>query len=584
MTITKGQLRRLTDDGSWERGVGYFRQGRVRSLLRDGDRIDATVSGTRDYRVVLRLKNGKLDGECSCPMGEDGVFCKHCVAVGLTYLDAGAEGDEQAARVRPAGRRSKPARRVPTAEDLRAYLSRQEKPALVETIIEQARRDEDLLHRLSMKAALFSPDGPDLAVLRAAIDKALSVDGYVDYHSVSALARGVLEIAGSLAELLDAGHAAEAIELTEYALRGTESVAVDGPDGWMDEVFERLWELHHAACVAARPDPGALARHLFEWGAESGHYALTGAAQIYADVLGAEGMAVYRKLAEAEWAKVSAIGPGGEHGPYEDGGYEIASIMESLALADGDLDAYVAVKSRDLSSPWVYLEIAEAYRTARKWDKVAEWARRGLEAFPKSPDPRLRELLANEYHRRRRHDEAMELVWADFADRADLGGYRRLKSHADRAGQWPQWRKRALEHVHKSIGQARKQARRDRSSWAWGTDHSLLVEIYLWEGDAQSAWDEARVGGCSEGLWTQLARRREKDHPEDALSVYLRRVEPIVERTHRSAYREAVGLLRKIRRLMKRLGRQDEFAEIVDGLRTKYKRKRSFIAMLEALS
>lgn len=87
MKISKTEIRKLTDSRSWQRGVNYYEQGNVLSLFQDEGTVIAKVSGTRDYKVKLWTENGELDGSCTCPMGDTGVFCKHCVAVGLTYLE-----------------------------------------------------------------------------------------------------------------------------------------------------------------------------------------------------------------------------------------------------------------------------------------------------------------------------------------------------------------------------------------------------------------------------------------------------------------------------------------------------------------
>ncbi len=88
--------------------------------------------------------------------------------------------------------------------------------------------------------------------------------------------------------------------------------------------------------------------------------------------------------------------------------YRITSIMEALARANGDVESLVAIKSRDLSSAYSFLKIAEIYREAGQHDRALEWAERGALAFPDKTDSRLREFLAEEYHRRHRHAEAME--------------------------------------------------------------------------------------------------------------------------------------------------------------------------------
>jgi uncharacterized Zn finger protein len=99
--------------------------------------------------------------------------------------------------------------------------------------------------------------------------------------------------------------------------------------------------------------------------------------------------------------------------------------------------------------------------------------------------------------------------------------------------------------------------------------------------DVEDAWREAKEGGCSDWLWLDLAARREGDHPEDSISVYQERIEPLVNQTNNKAYRRAYELLLKVRTLMRRLDRQAEFDEYVELLRLEYKRKRNFMKLLD---
>jgi uncharacterized Zn finger protein len=261
--------------------------------------------------------------------------------------------------------------------------------------------------------------------------------------------------------------------------------------------------------------------------------------------------------------------------------FRITQIMEMLARQTGDVEAVVAVKRRDLSSAYAYLQIAEAYRAARKHDLALEWAERGVKAFPDRTDWRLREFLAGEYHRRQRHDEAMALVWAAFAEAPALEQYRTLKAHADKSGRWTEWRAKALGVFRQSIAAAKREVRGDRWGWHRAADHTELVRVLLWEHGVEAAWREATEGGCSNGLWMELAGKREAKHPEDALRVYQRQVEPVVNQKNNQAYREAVGLLRKVHGLMKRLGRTAEFASYLESVRVAHKAKRNFIKLLD---
>ncbi|CAN5256087.1 hypothetical protein BH24ACT19_BH24ACT19_16070 [soil metagenome] len=382
--------------------------------------------------------------------------------------------------------------------------------------------------------------------------------------------------------MLKEGFAAEVIELSEYALAEVEKKAMDyDVDGTVYGILEDLEEIHHTACMEAQPDPEALAVRLFAWEV-GGHYdTFYGAAESYGDVLGEKGLAEYRRLAEEEWAKIPTLGPDRAAWHYDRRRSRLTNIMRTLTSRSGDVEELVAVESKDLSRPQAYLRIAEIYRGAGDADKALEWAEEGMWVFPDEKRSGLRGFVAERYHERGRHEEAMELAWERFTERPGLEGYQRLKTHADRAGGWGTWREKALAFVREDVAKRKEES--GRSYLSSPVDHSGLVRIFLWEGDVEAAWREAKEGGCSNDLWLELAARREEDHPEDALAVYEARIEPLIERTNNAAYQEAYELLLKVRALMQRLGREQEFDEYLELLRAEYKRKRNFMKLLDRM-
>ena len=63
------------------RGREYYRKNKVRSLIRDGETFYATVEGSEEYEVEIRLEGSHVaEMQCSCPYAEDGSNCKHMVA------------------------------------------------------------------------------------------------------------------------------------------------------------------------------------------------------------------------------------------------------------------------------------------------------------------------------------------------------------------------------------------------------------------------------------------------------------------------------------------------------------------------
>lgn len=563
----------LAGERSFERGERYFRDGSVTALKAGSDVVSATVRGSRLYKVRLWQTSHGTGFHCTCPMGADGEFCKHCVAVGLACLD----------RDRPdvpasSGR----GRDIVTIKDVRKYLDDCGSAELVKLILDRAGTDDDFKQWLMMKAARAGKKRVDRNRIRKLIDRSFEVDGFIGYDEVHDYLTGVDDATTKLHELLAEGHAADAVGLVEHALLKAEEVMEYVDDGQMDMVLDELQELHLRACRKARPDPEALAEHLFRWELRSEWGTFDGAAHTYARVLGKKGMAAYRRLAQAEWARVPAREPGDRATPRTLERHQITRIMETLARQGGDVEAEVAILAHDLSTPFAFVNIVERYRQARRYNSALEWAEKGVSAFPGRVDGRLYELLANEYHRRRRHDEAMTLAWAVYADSPMLETYRRLKRHADKSEQWPAWRPKALDFLRKTIDEKRHNTGGKGRKWFSPVHNGELVRILLWEDDIDGAWQEARKRGCTESLWLELAARRERTCPEDALPIYQRQIEPALSQKNNDAYGRGVHYLDKVRVLMKRLDRNDEFAGFLERIRAEHWRKRNFMKLLDA--
>ncbi|OFW65653.1 MAG: hypothetical protein A2Y74_04030 [Actinobacteria bacterium RBG_13_63_9] len=573
--INKDTLAAITDARTFRRGRDYARLGRVGSILEHDGAIEAAVRGTRSYRAKLWHEQGKLRSSCTCPLGEDGIFCKHCVALGLVWMGEGpAEGSEESG-VDP----------VPAIEmdEIRSHLLTRDKSDLADIILSQALDDERLLRRLFVDAARTKGHGREVAVLRNVIDNAVRMDGFVGYREASSYAQGIEDAVNGVEHLLKSGQPAAAVELAEYALKAVEGQmeSVDDSDGSMRPILDRLQEIHHSACVKARLDRKDLARRLFAWELNSEWDVFAGAASTYGEVLGSEGLTVYRALAETEWSKVKPLLSRQDDASEFITRFRITHIMEMLARQTGDVEQLVAVKSRDLSIAYHFLEIAEEYKKAGKGDLAVQWAERGVRAFPEGTDSRLREFLANEYHGLKRHDEAMALMWTEFVESPRLGVYQQLKSHADRFNAWSEWRAKAFDHLRAVLATEKPAA--NKRSWAWEAqaDSSTIVRILLWEKDDDAAWREAQKGGCTEDQWLELARGREKSHPQDALPIYQRRVDPELDKKNIEAYREVVRTLQVIRRLMKSLGREADFTAYLEEVRSAHRQKRNFMKLLD---
>jgi uncharacterized Zn finger protein len=179
------------------------------------------------------------------------------------------------------------------------------------------------------------------------------------------------------------------------------------------------------------------------------------------------------------------------------------------------------------------------------------------------------------------------MIWQAFEERPSLDLYVRLQTSADLAGQWSIWREHALALVRHGIAaetEATKAKGRGSKPLPWQPrlDASLLVEVFLHENDPDAAWREAKAGGCREGLWLQLAGRREATHPTDAVAVYRQHVERLLQHAAQHNYEESVTYLARIERLLAGLGRDAEFRTTLQIIRAANKRRPNFIKLIDA--
>ena len=84
--LTWDRLRKTAGGQSFQRGRAYWSAGRVLTITEHAGTVTARVRGTRFYQVELWVEQGDLGYDCTCPLGEEGVFCKHCVAAGLAWI------------------------------------------------------------------------------------------------------------------------------------------------------------------------------------------------------------------------------------------------------------------------------------------------------------------------------------------------------------------------------------------------------------------------------------------------------------------------------------------------------------------
>jgi uncharacterized Zn finger protein len=162
-------VRALAGDLWFARGEAYFQEDRVKELIEHNGKRSAIVTGTRDYRVRLWMDATGLFYSCTCPLGDDEQFCKHCVAAALAWIHTSKDEENL-----------QPSTQESPQHALRSFLERQGKDSLIAIVLHEATNNRSLRERLQLEAARKQPSGVDIRVFRKSIANATRTGGYVD--------------------------------------------------------------------------------------------------------------------------------------------------------------------------------------------------------------------------------------------------------------------------------------------------------------------------------------------------------------------------------------------------------------------
>jgi len=543
-------LRATAGDTVYARGEAYFRDGAVTIVSNRPGRVVAQVFGSEDYRTELKGGGADIDGSCSCRAFEDRGFCKHMVAAALAANATGgpgADGPDATTRIRE-------------------HLKSKSVDALIDMILGLAEHDAALFRRLDLAASALQGDERAIeARLCKAIDRATRIRGYIEYAEVPGWAEGVHDAINALDDLAAGGHAGLVLKLAEHAIARIESAvaAIDDSDGDGGALLERARDLHLAACIAARPNPAKLARYLFEREVNHPYDTFYGSAGLYEEALGEAGLGEFRSLAEAAWNKLPAR-MGRKKAAADDLDTErlrLLEILDGFAERDGNVEARIALRARDLSSPWQYQQLAQFCLDEGRPDEALKHAEEGMWIFEdEGLDRGLGIFVCELLSKKGRCNEAVALLWRLFEAHPSLDLYQRLAALEGK----PAFR-RAVTFLKA------RPASGKRMAWKWSGD--LLIHILAHEEVFDEAWATVRERGAAMATRMDLAKASERFHPREALAAYAENVE---ELANRGVYEEAVKLIKRMAKL------QDaaEHASYLSALMMRHQRKRNFMKLL----
>lgn len=438
--------------------------------------------------------------------------------------------------------RGRPEARI---EELIAALEVDELREVVSAAVD---RHDDVERQVRLVAARAAGG---LAQLRAEVDRGLRIRRFLGYRESGPWARAARPILSELEKAVDTSPSKELVELLQRAVAHVVKVILhaDDSDGLIGDLARDLLELHARACDARVADPVKLAAWMVKFGFTDQDFFEVDPVR-YANALGERGLAAYREAVDTHTGTDS---------------FAVRYARDRLAILDGDVDAIVEQLGGDLTTPYQFIRVAEAMAELGLHDEVLAWSTRGIAQTRGWQVAQLYDLACGVHARRAEPLEVLALRRAQHERMPSSSTYRALRTAAEGLEAWP-------------LEQAAARATLQRA------DVPGFVDALLDDGDVDLAWTAAVAApqdAVGFNLWLRLAETSQQDRPADALAVYQRLADEVLERAERRAYRSAAWILQRAQVAAQAADMLDEFTDYLARLREQHRRRPTLIAILD---
>ncbi len=563
-------IREWVGERSFDKARAYHERGAIAKPRVQGMTLKAECWGTAEqpYHVDVTLgKKGIERAECSCPVGTGG-HCKHVAALLLTWLHQTEDFRE--------------------LEETASVLGRLEKHQLIALIERMLKRYPDLEDMLELPDLGAAPEAPvNAEAIRRQVKQVYPRHGY-SWGVGAQIARDLmvwLDTAETYLRYESVQSVRNAATIYTAVLETVfeeSAILYEDEEGHLHEVLDRCVE-SLGECLHLERDGEQRQRILRALFA-----ALKGDIAMGGYDLGGEAPSIIlanATLQEREYV-AGLVRSALTECRAESSGWgrqRLGDFLLELEKDTLDDEAYIRIcremgRAADLIERLLSLRrVGEATTDARQAGDYELLQLAGLfvrhghgelaeglirERSRTSTDSRLVEWLKQQAMASSDLEEALALSETLFWRHPSVQGYSEIKAVAVRLGRWEQ-----LRHgIHKHLAQDKQFA--------------LLAELHVIEGDADDALatlKQLQAGQRDWGSWgyamdymplsIRVARVIEEGHPQEAIDLYLKPANRIIEARDRANYATAAGYLARVRELYRRLGDEAKWQETIGALR-----------------
>jgi uncharacterized Zn finger protein len=567
--LTESTILERVGDASFERGRRYFRNGAIFNPRRQGQTLKALCQGSiaQPYRVEVILgPQGIVSANCSCPVGAGG-YCKHTAALLLTWLHNPGDFAE-----------------VENLETALARRSQAELIALIRKMIARYPDLETLLELPTAGGAEAKPIAPD--IVRRQVTQAFHGMDYEGWGAAYGISQDLLQVVDLGDEYAAQGGWRNAITVYETVAREIleqyETMGGNDEGEIADVVNDCVSGL--GRCFPNVEDTAlreSLLRALFDVYAWDVNFGGIGIGDESPEIILEHANAEEKRLV-AEWVREAL--PAGDSWSDNYHRQVYGGFLLQLEADEMDDETFLRVcretsRWQDLVNRLLALSrVDEATATAHQvgdyellqladifcqYDHADVAERLIGERAQTSNDSRLPEWLKR--RAQERGDPAAALAFAEalFWRHPDLEGYQEMRELAQPLGQWDALRATVLNRLTAQ------------------NDFELLTQVHLDEGDIEQALETVeRIRWGGDGLRLRVAQAAESKHPRDAIRIYTKTAERLIDARGRDNYTTAAAYLLRVRDLYRSLEEQSTWEGFIADLR---ERNRSLRALKEEL-
>ncbi len=556
--LTRKNLRNIAGTVYFNRGEDYFKAGCVENIKCCGNSIHAKIIGTRAYNVFLFLKNGKLAGDCDCPLGENGEFCKHKVALGLAYLAKGT--------IPKVAKKSE--------FNWVDFIKTLPRSGLEKIILEMSPYCSHIVerHRISSIPSKESLKREILQKIDNLLKLAETLEDSPEYYNEDYYSerkeydfeRANIEIL--LRKMKNDGNSQSLFEIIEFSIDKI-CAETDYEGFFVSDFLDFLFRCYVRMAYENIQTPEHIALKIFEWQNVDKY---GGSEVLYKDFedLPDEVKFLWFKKAIVQWQEFPIVKMGESR--FDSKREKMELLLLHIAEKRNDNDLKLEILKHNLRTPSDVIKLSNEYSEQNMKEKILPLLKDAKIAFPY--DDTIRLVLVNHYLRNRKSEEALSLIWNDFiSNPLDSRIVNLLKTVSKKLNCEAEYLENILDYL--------KYYEKERSDKRFVREYR--VEILLDAKRYEDAWELGKNSNISEQLKLSLAKWRAKENPIEATEICRQLLANALVVTGEEAYKHTISLLKIYRNYMSQAGKSEEFRLYCQQIKSVYKRRRNLITLME---